>query len=146
MHHKINRLNYWTISVCLIAIVLITTFACTAQANNNGSNKPAGTAPGSQSDLIVNVDDLMKDPDHYAGIVRLEGVVSGILPGEQKLTLIDTREYLSCGEITCASLILPIRWSGIMPKPADTVRITGEIKEIDKKLIFVAQAVENISK
>ncbi len=145
MHHKINRVNYWTIGVCLIAIVLIT-LACNAQANNNVSNKPVSSTPGSQSNLTVNVDDLMKEPDRYAGIVRLEGVVSGIFPGEQKLTLIDTREYLACGEITCASLILPVRWSGIMPKPADTVRITGEIREIDKKLIFVAQAVESISK
>lgn len=104
---------------------------------------PANPIPDPQPGVVVNVDDLMTSPDRYIGLVRVEGVVSSVSPGQRTIGLIDSREFAACGETTCSSFTLPIQWSGPMPRVEDTVQVVGEIQKSNGKFIFVAQSLEN---
>jgi len=94
---------------------------------------------------ILGVDTFMRNVERHRGIVQVEGVVSAISEKDQTLALIDTREFQECGVTTCASLQLPVRWEGAMPAGRDVVRVTGEAKEINGKLLFIAKALEKTS-
>ena len=97
-----------------------------------------------QPDVVVNVDDLMANPDSYIGQIRVEGVVSSVSPGQRTIGIIDSREFAACGTTTCPSFILPIKWSGSMPRVEDTIQAVGEVQKLNEKFIFVAYAVDNI--
>ena len=144
MNENKRRLKSHLFIICLLIISLVISIACSKQASNNGS-EPDNSILVTQTNAAVNVDDLMREPEKYHGIILVKGVVAGIFHDEQTITLIDIREYANCGVVTCSSLMLPVSWKGIMPKPEETVQITGEIKELNKKLIFAAQTLENVN-
>ncbi len=87
----------------------------------------------------------MKNPEQYAGSVTIQGVVSRIFPKDKMIALIDIQEVKECRVITCANLTLPVKWSGDMPEPAETVQISGRIEKEDNKMIFIALTLVNIS-
>jgi len=105
---------------------------------------PTNTAPYPQTSVLINVDDVMKNPERYIGLIRIEGVVSSVSLEKQTIGLIDSQEFALCGVTTCPSFILPVRWPGPMPHIEDTVQVTGEVQKINEKFVFVAQALENI--
>ncbi len=94
---------------------------------------------------ILGVDTLMRNVDQHRGVVRVQGVVSAVSGKDHTLALIDTCEFQECGVTTCARLQLPVRWERTMPAEGDMVRITGEVKEINGKLIFIATTLEKAS-
>ncbi len=96
-------------------------------------------------EAILGVDTLMRNVERHRGVVRVLGVVSAISEKDHTLALIDTREFQECGITTCARLQLPVRWEGALPAERDVVRITGEAKEINGKLLFIAKALEKTS-
>ena len=94
------------------------------------------------SSSAVGVDDLMRNPHRCGkGLIRVEGVVSHVVPGDRRVTLIDRREFEKCG-LGCAELTLPVRWSGPMPAVRDLVCMEGEVQDEGGKLIFIARTVE----
>ncbi len=74
----------------------------------------------------------------------MKGVVSAVSPKRHVIGLIDIGEFDSCKVFTCARLTLPIFWTGPMPQVKDTLLVEGEVKEIDKKLVFVARALKRV--
>jgi len=95
---------------------------------------------------VLGVDDFMKNMDRYRGEVSLEGVVSGLAPEQQAISLIDGGEFQACGVTTCARLTLPVQWRGPLPAVGDLVRIEGQAQEVKGKLMFVADKLEKVDR
>lgn len=102
-------------------------------------------ATTSPSQTSLGVDDLMRNIDRHRGPVTVVGVVSASSADKQAVTLIDTKEFAECGVTNCASLALPVRWAGPAPAVEKKVRVNGEVRESDGKLVFVATALEEVS-
>lgn len=113
---------------------------------------PSGTAmaqsaalKAAPSDGVLDVSTLMREAKQLEGSIRVEGVVSQVFPKEQKLGLIDAAEFKRCGVVTCADLVLPVRWSGTMPEPKTHVRLEGEIQKLGVRMEFAAKSLEKVS-
>lgn len=102
---------------------------------------PAGTRAG----RAVGVEDLMRNLDRYPAEVRVEGVVSQVLPGQGMLALIDLGEFRECQVVTCAKLALPVRWPGAMPAVASTVQADGRVLREGGRLFFAARSLETVT-
>jgi len=94
---------------------------------------------------VLEVSTVMREADNHKGAIRLEGVVSKVFPKEQRLGLIDSAEFKKCGVVTCADMVLPVRWNGAMPEAKSIVRLEGEIQKTGEKLEFVARSLEMVS-
>lgn len=92
----------------------------------------------------VHVQELMKNVERYTETVRVEGVVSGVYPGRRMLGLIGVQEYADCNSVSCAKLILPVRWKGEMPEPTDRVLVEGIIRKVNDSKVFAAESLEKI--
>lgn len=103
---------------------------------------PAASSAGSTASRVLGVEELMKATTQPPGVLRVAGVVSAVSPAEKRLALIDLRELDECGKTTCAQFTLPVEWAGAMPAVRDVVRVEGEVKETNGKLIFVAHTLE----
>lgn len=90
---------------------------------------------------VLDVAAFMHDVDRYRGVVRIQGVVNGVSSERHLFTLIDLREYQECRSTECATLSLPVRWSGAMPRLRSTVRVRGRTRSADGKLYFAAESV-----
>ncbi len=102
----------------------------------------APVCPQNQDPAILGVDAFMRHPEGYAGAVRVQGMVSAVSAADHTLALIDTQGCQDCGVTTCSRLQLPVRWEGALPVVRDMVRVTGGVKEINGKLLFIATALE----
>lgn len=122
------------ISFLTVALVL---------AFSTGQGLQVGDAAAS-SKTVISVNDFMKNVDRYRGQVSLEGVVSAVVPEQQAISLIDTKEFEACGVTTCAQLTLPVQWRGPMPAVSDLVRVEGQAQEVKGKLMLVADKVEKV--
>lgn len=102
------------------------------------SASPAALAP------VLGVDELMtRDPMPRARIAVL-GVVSAVDARSKTLALIDRTEFERCRVTSCASLTLPVSWSGAMPSVGQLARLQGQVTEAGGKLVFAARQVEVI--
>ncbi len=111
----------------------------------SGSRPQAGEAAATPQ-AILGVDNFMKNVDRYRGKVSLEGVVSAVAPDQQAISLIDSGEFQDCGVTTCAQLTLPVQWRGPMPAVRDLVRLEGQSREVNGKLVFVADKLEKMTR
>ncbi|NOZ23999.1 MAG: hypothetical protein GXP25_23220 [Planctomycetes bacterium] len=102
---------------------------------------PTAARPGPLSQ-VVHVDELAKDPGRFAGDIVLQGVVAGVKKSEGVFGVIDSREFESCGSLTCAENILPVKFAGELPEPKSVVQITGRVVRGEKGLLFEAKGVE----
>lgn len=102
------------------------------------------TAGSARSAAVLEVSTLMREAEKHQGPIRVEGVVSRVYPKEQKLGLIDTAEFKRCGVVTCADMVLPVRWNGAMPEPKTQVRLEGEIRKSGDGMEFVAKILEKV--
>lgn len=91
---------------------------------------------------VVQVDDLAKAPENHQGEVLLRGVVSGVNEAESVFAVIDAREFEACGVLTCAAYVIPVVFSGELPKPKSSVEITGKVVRGEKGMAFEAKTVE----
>ncbi len=110
----------------------------------SGTETAQPVAASAEPASVLDVSALMREPDKHQGPVRVEGVVSRVYPKDQKLGLIDTEEFKRCGVVTCADMVLPVRWAGAMPEPKAHVRLDGEIRKSDRGLEFVANSLETV--
>ncbi len=56
--------------------------------------------------------------------------------------VIDFREFESCGTLSCAKTVLPVRFSGALPEPKAVVEIAGSLVRGKKGLLIEAKSVE----
>lgn len=126
-----------SVACAVLALVAAGRWYARSQPGAQASASPAARLTGAP----LGVDDLMRNVDQHRGPVSVAGVVSGASAAEQMLVLIDAKEFADCGTTTCATLALPIRWTGAMPQVSQTVQVDGQVQEVAGKLVFVASAV-----
>lgn len=132
------------VAVALVAVLATAGFVAKRIASRSLSADLSASAAAPTT--VLGVEQFTKAADRYPGETRVEGVVSGVSPGDQLLTLIDRREFEECGVTTCAALYLPVRWAGQMPGVTELVRVEGQTNDEDGKLVFVARQVERVLK
>ncbi len=91
---------------------------------------------------VVHVDELAAKPEEFNGEFVLRGVVAGVKESEGVISVIDSREYESCGVLTCAENYLPVKLTGKLPQPKTVVELTGRIVKSDKGLLFEASDLD----
>lgn len=116
----------------------------TPSASGQSGTPATATTPVSAA-AVLGVDALMKQTTPPKGTIRVEGIVASVDRSASLVGLIDAGEYESCGVTSCAALTLPVRWSGPLPNIKDRVRVEGEIKAANGKLIFLAHHLERVS-
>jgi hypothetical protein len=94
----------------------------------------------------LGVDQLIKEVDRHKGLVRVEGIVTAVVPDKQMIALVDIEQFKKCGLLSCPTyLVLPILWSGAMPSLKDAVIIEGQVKESGGKLVFEGKQIEKLT-
>jgi hypothetical protein len=102
----------------------------------------ASTAKEEANSPIVHVDELAERPSEHAGEIALRGVVARVSQDAGLFSVIDSREFESCGTVTCAEHYLPVKFSGEIPKPKTIVQLTGRTIKTEKGLLFEAERLE----
>jgi hypothetical protein len=102
----------------------------------------AGPNPGA----VLGVDQLINNVDRYKGPIRVQGVVTAVVPDKRMIALVDIEQFKKCGILNCPTyLVLPVLWSGVMPSVKDAVTIEGQIKESGGKLVFEAKNLDKLA-
>ena len=126
------------LAVGLLVIALLLAGCASRTAAITPAYPPASLSPGG----VVNVEDLMNNPDAYKGPILVEGVVSTVSLEQKIIGLIDTREFAECDTTDCSSLTLPVQWSGAMPGIEDNVKVSGEVQNSGGKFTFIARTLD----
>ncbi len=134
----------WVIPCFVLVIALLASFPG-REGQGDGFPLAQAFASDSKPGAVLGVEQLMVEVDKYEGSSRVEGVVSTVAPAEQMFSLIDIKEFKECGVTTCARLTLPVHWTGSMPAIQDAVRVEGEVKELNGKLVLEANAMDKIT-
>ncbi|VAX34767.1 hypothetical protein MNBD_NITROSPIRAE03-646 [hydrothermal vent metagenome] len=93
---------------------------------------------------VVNVDDLAKKPEDFKGEFVLHGAVAGVSKTDGVFAVVDSREFESCGVLTCALNTIPVRFDGELPEAKTIVEITGRVMRGENGLIINAESVKAI--
>lgn len=96
------------------------------------------------STKVAHVDELAGKPEEFKGEIQLRAVVAAVKESEGVMSVIDSREFESCGVLTCAENYLPVKFSGKLPQPKTVVEMTGRIVKTDKGLVFEAKHVDAV--
>ena len=130
-----------TTAVALAGLVVVVGIAF-AFVRDAGDAVVGATPAGLEgSGEAVHVDDLGDNPEKFKSEIVLRAVVSAVRESEGVFAVIDSREYETCGVLTCAKHTLPVQFSGELPWPRTVVEITGEVVKSDKGLVFAARRV-----
>jgi hypothetical protein len=111
-------------------------------ADEGGSE--AAHAAGKATPRSVQIDELVTNPNDYAGRVLIRGVVAGVNQEEGVVALIDPREFEECGTVTCALNLLPVRVNGTLPEALSLVQVVGEVIRGTNGLEVRAESVEDV--
>ncbi len=135
----------------IIAVVLagLVVIGGIAYAFHRTGDKPvdgvvAVTANPRGSTEVVNVDDLAGNPKGFQGEFLLRGAVAGVRKTDGVFAVVDSREFESCGVLTCALNTIPVKFDGELPAPRTIVKITGRVVQGEKGLIINAASVEAV--
>jgi len=93
---------------------------------------------------VIHVDELAKSPEKVRGEFVLRGVVAGVSKTERIFAIIDSREFESCGVLSCAANTIPVKFDGELPALKTIVDITGRVIKNEKGLIIDAVRVEDV--
>ncbi len=104
----------------------------------------AVTAKTRGSTEVVNVDDLAGNPEGFKGEFVLRGAVAGVRKTDGVFAVVDSREFESCGVLTCALNTIPVKFDGELPAPKSIVEITGRVIRGEKGLIINAESVKAV--
>ncbi|GBE35921.1 hypothetical protein BMS3Bbin07_00057 [bacterium BMS3Bbin07] len=96
------------------------------------------------SSEVVNVDDLANKPEDFKGEFVLRGAVAGVSKTDGVFAVVDSREFESCGVLTCALNTIPVRFNGELPEPKTIVEITGRVIRGENGLIINAESVKAV--
>jgi len=95
-----------------------------------------------ESSKVIHVDELVQNPKDFQSEFVLRGVVAGVRKSEGIFAVIDSREFESCGVLTCAANTIPVKFDGELPNFKSIVEITGRVIRNEKGLIIDAERVE----
>lgn len=133
-----------TIAVILAGFVVIAGVTCAFVRDGGDADPDEAPARSEPSAVAVHVDDLADNPEKFRGEIVLRAVVSAVKKSDGVFAVIDSREFESCGVLTCAKNNLPVKFSGELPGPRTVVEITGEVVKGDKGLVFDAKRVDRV--
>lgn len=88
------------------------------------------------------VDDLRAKADQGKDTISVLGVVGGRNAERSIFGLIDKREVEECGTVSCPEFLLPVHWSGDMPRMREIVVVSGTLAQSSTGLVLVAEKVE----
>ncbi len=132
-------------AVVLAGVVVVAgiTYSFLHASNTSINEDVSAAAKPNGASRIIHVDELAKDPEDFRDEFMLSGVVAGVNKSEKMFAVIDSREFESCGELTCAANTIPVKLnSDDMPRPKSVVIITGKLVQSDKGFVIKAKRVE----
>ena len=106
--------------------------------------EPALAARSGPASKFVHVDDLARSPGGFTGEIVLRAAVVGVNRSEGVFGVIDSREFESCGSLSCAENTLPVKFGGKLPPPRAVVEITGRVVRDERGLVIDARLVEAV--
>src|SRR3989339_1370299 len=118
-----------SLGVVAIALVLIGTGWGVYGLTSKPSEKSyIQTTPSKAK--VVNVDDVVNNPEKFAGLIGVEGTIAKV--DEKNLAF-----TLGCED---ACIEMPVKFSGRLPKEGTNVIAYGEVKKTEQaKSVFIAQ-------
>lgn len=108
------------------------------------SVQPAVAESHATSLKVVHVDELAAKPEDFKGEIVVRAAVAAVKEAEGVMSVIDSREFESCGVLTCAENYLPVKFTGKLPVPKTVVEITGRVAKTEKGLVFEAKRVDAV--
>jgi len=93
----------------------------------------------------VGVRELMQDPEGFPQAIEVSGVVSQVVAEAGLFGLIDVKEFKTCQKVTCASLVLPVRWDGPLPEVGTELLVTGKIRNDGERYLFAASDLKTVA-
>ncbi len=132
------------IAVVLAAVVVVAGITYSFIRENDASiDEVVSAASGTNGELdVIHVDALAESPEDFQGEFTLRGVVAGKSKSEGIFAVIDSREFESCGELTCADNTIPVKFDGDLPGLKTIVVITGHLVQNEKGLMVEAKSVK----
>lgn len=115
-----------------LVLLAVLVSGCGTQQSKSDASTPTRST--------LSVDQLVKEGENLSGPVTVRGVVRSASNANGILTLIDAKEYETCGLSNCC-LFVPVRWQGDMPALESKVRVTGAIEKSPDGLVLVAASV-----
>ena len=129
--------------VILAAVLLVAGLAHAFLRAGSSPAEPSVAAAGPDTASgIVHVAELAENPGAYRGEFVLHGVVAGVSTTDGVFGIIDSREFDSCGLLTCADHVIPVRFAGELPDLGTEVEITGRVIRRPEGLLIDARHVE----
>ena len=118
--------------VVAIALVLIGAGWGVHWLTSAPSEKSATKSTASKT-RVVNVDDVVTDPEQFVGLIGVEGTIAKV--DEKNLVF-----TLGCED---ACIEMPVKFNGRMPKEGTNVIAYGEVTKTEQaKFVFLAQEIE----
>jgi len=132
------------IAVVLASIIVIGGISYAFHRTDDSSIEKAVAVTAKSHGLseVVHVDDLAKRPEDFKEEFVLRGVVAGVRKTDGIFAVIDSREFKTCGVLTCAINTIPVKFDGELPSSKTIVEITGRVVQAEKGLIISARRVE----
>jgi hypothetical protein len=97
------------------------------------SSEKSGTQTIGNKAKVVNVDDVVSNPEEFGGVIGVEGTVT-------KVDEANSAFSLGCED---ACILMPVKFDGRPPKEGTNVIAYGEVKKTGQaKYIFVAQEIK----
>lgn len=97
------------------------------------SSEKSGTQVTSNKVKVVNVDEVVSNPEKFAGVIGVEGTVMKVDETNSTFTL-------GCED---ACILMPVKFDGRSPKEGANVIAFGEVKKTEQaRYIFVAQEIK----
>lgn len=111
------------LKICII-FVLVLFAACAKNSNQKSAGQKSTTE---KQTAIVEIDDVIRNPDGYKGVMGVKGTVIKV---DQEKNIL----FLGCAD---ACVYLPVLYQGKLPDPKSDVVVYGEIKKQENgKYIF----------
>lgn len=123
-------MNRYAITVLFVLSILT---GCSGGASKADVNVSSTSALG--------VDDFIRAGAKVDQSVFVEGVVARVEAPQHRMALIDDAEFEECEVTTCATIYLPIRWTGDMPAPKELISVKGQVATEGGKLIVIAKEI-----
>ena len=90
--------------------------------------------------------DAVKSAKSLPGTIEVVGVVARRGASGGTFSLIDREEFRKCQSVSCAKILLPVRWSGKLPSITSVVKVKGAVRDTKEGKFLFAESVEAIGK
>lgn len=91
---------------------------------------------------LLQVNQAASNPSAYSGTVTVTGVMAGISPYDPSIFGMFDLKELRCKTPNCNKIYLPVKYRGVMPKPGDEVRVSGNFELLPGGYLFAASKIK----